>query len=187
MTASRMGEAVGMIGSRKRLWRELTGRERAQHANTRMQDGINCECIAVALYEQVTRNEVTPAGFITHPTLDWIGGSPDGLVDSRFLYGGIEVKCPASQYGYAVPEYYMPQVQGLMEITNRLWWDFSVWTPDEFTIIRVTRSPEYWQQLHELLADFWAYVDADVEPPTFRRGTKPKITADIQTRLIHRE
>jgi len=190
MTASRMGEAIGLIGSRKRLWRELTGREPGQRATERMQSGIDYEQVAVALYEQVTGNKVMSAGFLVHPTLDWIGGSPDALVEG-FTYhsgqlGGLEVKCPIQLYA-SIPSYYMPQMQGLMEITDRNWWDFMVWTPDEYTITRVYRSRSYWAQLHILIADFWAYMDADVEPPTFRRGSKPKINASVETRLIYKE
>jgi hypothetical protein len=38
-----------------------------------------------------------------------------------------------------------------------------------------------------LLAEFWFYVEADIEPPVFARGTKPKITAAVTTRLLNRE
>jgi putative phage-type endonuclease len=191
MTCSRMGEAVGLIGSRRRLWRELTGRERGQQANSRMTDGINCEQIAVALYEQVMGVPVHPAGFLTTLDYDWLGGSPDGLVTLEAdtvaaSLGGLEVKCPTKPYG-RVPDYYMPQMQGLMAITQRTWWDFMVWTPDHYAITRVQWSPEYWQELYVLLCEFWAYVEADIEPPVFARGTKPRIRADVRTRLLHKE
>jgi putative phage-type endonuclease len=191
MTCSRMAEAVGLIGSRRRLWRELTGREGGIVANARMTDGINCEQIAVALYEQVRRTTILPAGFVTHPSLPWIGGSPDGLV--KLLNhqagpdGGLEVKCPVNMY-FIVPEYYMPQIQGLMEVCNLGWWDFMAWTPDSYAITRVYRSQSYWQALYEAISDFWTYVDADVEPPIFKRGHKPRITAAlVRTRLLHKE
>ena len=186
MTCSRMAEAVGMIGSRRRLWREITGRERAQQANERMTDGINCEQVAIALYEEIMRLPVHPAGFLTTLDVDWIGGSPDGLVTDIHSLGGLEVKCPTKPYG-RVPDYYLPQMMGLMRITDRTWWDFMVWTPDHHAITREWYSPEYWRQLYELLCEFWAYVEADVEPPVFARGTKPKITANVITTLIHKE
>ena len=185
MTCSRMAEAVGLIGSRRRLWRELTGRER----------------LALAEYEQIvgprTENRddgvvgffVKPVGFVCHPQIDWIGGSPDGLCHSLFstrVLGGVEVKCPVQQYG-RVPDYYVPQMQGLMEIFDLPRWDFVVWTPDALAITRVFRSTDYWRQMYELLGEFWTYVEADVEPPVFKRGGKPKITARFHTHLIHKE
>jgi putative phage-type endonuclease len=193
MTCSRMADAVGLIGSRRRLWRELTGRERDKWASAdgriRMQDGVNYEQVAIAQYEQlVSRHPITTTGFLMHPTLDWIGGSPDGLVDIVGVHraqGGVEVKCPPTQYG-RIPDYYMPQMQGLMEVTNRPWWDFVCWTPEMMVVNRVWRSPEYWEQLHTLLAEFWFYVEADIEPPVFARGTKPKITAAVTSRLLHK-
>lgn len=71
----------------------------------------------------------------------WLGASPDGLLESDGLLGEgssgiLEVKCPygknkgpegAVPYD-SVPFYYMPQVQGLMEILEREWLDFYVWT-----------------------------------------------------------
>jgi putative phage-type endonuclease len=194
MTCSRMAEAVGLIGSRRRLWRELTGRERDKWASAdgrvRMQDGVNYEPLAIAQYEQWLGSPIVTTGFLMHPHLDWIGGSPDALVESTSTHtrlpGGVEVKCPPTQYG-RIPDYYMPQMQGLMEVTDRGWWDFVCWTPDVMVVSRVWRSFAYWEQLHTLLAEFWFYVEADIEPPVFARGTKPKITAAVTTRLLNRE
>lgn len=76
-----------------------------------------------------------------HGASVWLGASPDGLLDSDGLLGEdsggiLEVKCP---YGKSndpqgavpydsVPYYYMPQAQGLLEILEREWLDFYVWT-----------------------------------------------------------
>jgi len=192
MTCSRMAEAVGLIGSRRRLWRELTGREGGVRTTEWMTDGINYEQVAVNLYEEVTKNHIIKAGFLNHRDHDWIGGSPDALVREIVIdrFGGLEVKCPKEMYenehGLAiVPDYYMPQMQGLMEVADLAWWDFMVWTPDSYVITRVDRNPEYWRQLYELLCDFWTFVEADVEPPVFKRGTKPRITASVLMRVLH--
>jgi len=62
------------------------------------------------------------------------------------------------------------------------------WTPDAYAIHRVGRSRSYWNTLYQLLCEFWTYVDADVEPPRFARGSKPRITAAIvETKLLHKE
>jgi hypothetical protein len=181
-----MAEAIGYIGSRRRLWRELTGRESHDFfadGNPRILHGTSFEPMALALYGEVMNYHVAKVGYMSHPMIDWIGGSPDGLV---LAVGGVEVKCPAAFYE-EIPDYYMPQMQSLMQITGARWWDFVVWTPEEASITRVHKSQPYWDQLYELLCEFWAYVEADVEPPAFKRGTKPRITAAVETRLLHKE
>jgi len=158
-----------------------------------MQSGTDFEPLALAMYAVTMQNvAVTKEGFLVHPAIDWIGGSPDGMVLQLFsdnmtvYYGGVEAKCPVNAYD-GIPPYYMPQLQGLMEITNRWWWDFAVWTPDSFTVTRVYRSPQYWEALYELLCEFWTYIEADVEPPKFARGSKPSIKVPLNTQLLHKE
>jgi putative phage-type endonuclease len=182
-TCSKMAEAIGMVGSRRRLWRVITGREAERDASARMTDGIDYEQIGLAHYEAVRGVKVIPCGFVIHRTHDWIGGSPDGFVG---VNGGVEVKCPVTMYA-DIPDYYMPQVQGLMEVCDRDWWDFAVWRPDAFKITRVFRSVAYWDALLELLCDFQTFLEADVEPPVFKRGTKPRINARVETQLLHQE
>ncbi|GAY43199.1 hypothetical protein CUMW_072680 [Citrus unshiu] len=97
---------------------------------------------------------------------DWLAASPDGLVD-RFVYdlpsgGVLEIKCPffngeltrASPWK-RIPLYYIPQAQGLMEILDRDWMDFYVWTPNGSSLFRVYRDLEYWDVMKMALSDFW--------------------------------
>lgn len=42
-------------------------------------------------YEMLTGNIVVPSEFIVHPKYDWLGCSPDGLINDD---GGTESKCP---------------------------------------------------------------------------------------------
>lgn len=136
---------------------------------------------ALAVYRDVITagtpgTQVDLAGFVVHPGLDWIGGSPDFLVDKD---GMGEIKCPFSQKPYdEVPVYYMAQMQGLMQICERQWCDFVVWTPRLTQVTRVYRSDEYWQELLVRLADFWTWVTAQVEPP---REKKVPMTAKVKT------
>jgi len=191
MTCSRMGEAVGLIGSRRRLWRELTGRQRSPETSGPMRFGINFEQVALTHYETVLDASVARVGFMVHPYHEWIGGSPDGLVMSHrdtpeVFCGGVEVKCPQNMYSN-FPPYYMTQVQGLMEVSNLPWWDFMAWTPDAIVIKRVQRSREYWDELYPLLCEFWAYVEFDVEPPMYKRGFKPGIKTQAEISILHME
>ena len=93
------------------------------------------------------------------PAVDktWLGASPDGLVDAVGgllssngtlhaqsvaaaasgddvgVRGVLEIKCPYKFRGSVPPRYppyyYMTQAQGLMEILDRDWCDFFMWTP----------------------------------------------------------
>lgn len=76
--------------------------------------------------------------------------------------GVLEVKCPYNK-GYPeealvpnrVPSYYMPQAQGLLEILDREWLDFYVWTPNGSVVFRVERDPKYWALMYSVLSTFW--------------------------------
>lgn len=126
------------------------------------------EPVALQAYSRVTGLNVQQVGFVRHRDIDWVGGSPDGLTDNRL----IEIKCPFSQQAYdTVPPYYMAQVQGLLEITDKPLCDFAVWTPDLMRVFTIERSSEYWMWMYPQLAEFWAYVQAGVEPPRAKKQT----------------
>ena len=62
--------------------------------------GEETEAMARLQYSRLTGNEVAEIGFYRHPTVDWYGDSPDGLVvdkESGLPIGVIEIKCPKSQ------------------------------------------------------------------------------------------
>ncbi|KAK4345898.1 hypothetical protein RND71_036074 [Anisodus tanguticus] len=54
-----------------------------------------------------------------------------------------------------MPFYYMPQMQGQMEIMDRDWVDVYCWTPNGSTIFRVYRERCYWELMHGVLWEFW--------------------------------
>lgn len=77
--------------------------------------------------------------------------------------GILEIKCPFNK-GYpdeAVPPkkaiwYYMPQLQGLMDIFDREWCHLYVWTPRHGSVIfLILRDRQYWAACFDVLADFW--------------------------------
>lgn len=73
-----------------------------------------------------------------------------------------------------------------MEVTNRQWCDFTVWTPEGLTIQRVVRDDDYWLWILPKLAEFWSYVVADVEPPKFKKRPQPPDVSKliVQERLL---
>ncbi|KAG8640035.1 hypothetical protein MANES_13G014700v8 [Manihot esculenta] len=165
LTASTFSTALGFWKGNRRLelWNEkvfapeLNIIEASKRA---VEWGVLNEAAAVDSYKTITSHEVNHLGFAIHPAqeFDWLGASPDGLLEGGIL----EVKCP---YNKGKPEsalpwsimpfYYMPQVQGQLEIMNREWADLYCWTPNGSTIIRVHRDRSYWELIHPILREFW--------------------------------
>ncbi|KAI4326384.1 hypothetical protein MLD38_031705 [Melastoma candidum] len=69
--------------------------------------------------------------------------------------GKPEVALPWS----TMPFYYMPQVQGQMEIMDRDWADLYCWTPNESTIFLISRELGYRDLIHGMLPELrWENV-----------------------------
>lgn len=171
LTASTFGGAVGFWPKRRvQLWLEKIGAIEPFSGNLATCWSNIKEEEALERYKLITGNTVLFPKFQiygeNHPEDDWLAASPDGVVD-HLVYGlssrGIlEIKCPffngdmsnASPWK-RIPIYYIPQAQGLMEITDRDWMDFYVWTPNGSSLFRLYRDREYWDALRIALSDFW--------------------------------
>lgn len=171
LTTSTFSTALGFWKGTRRpeLWQEkvftvdeqLTIEASKKHA---MEWGVLNEAAAIERYKSITGRDVSSYGFAVHPQeqFNWVGASPDGLV-GYFPDGGIlEVKCPYNKGKPEVglpwskmPFYYMPQVQGQMEIMDRDWVDLYCWTPNGSTIFRVCRDRGYWELMYGVLHEFW--------------------------------
>ena len=147
------------------LVRELeTGLLTEIEPNEYMAHGTRCEPMACALYEWERDVAVEHAAWIPHPTIDYVGFSPDGLVGDD---GMIEIKSPALEPRHlrtvesnACPADYLPQVQGGLWVTGRQWCDFaSFWEPThELCVVRVCRDDDYIARLQAECAAVWAEV-----------------------------
>lgn len=159
------------MSRRVELWEEKVGLRERFAGNPATEWGSTQEACAVETYQKLTGNIVQSLGFKIYNEGDdvqaWLGASPDGLVDEGvcgvYEKGGVlEVKCPHNKGRpelclpwIAVPYYYMPQVQGLMEILDRDWLDLYVWTLNGSTVFRVERNADYWTLIYGVLSDFW--------------------------------
>lgn len=139
LSASRLfdiipGKRGGYLESRSRLLWELlaeriTGTRVEKFVTSAMQYGIDMEPYARALYEDKFGAPVIEVGYIKHPTIQGLGASPDGLVDSDGL---IEIKCPTTQValkawaGEDIDPAHMFQMQTQMACTKRAWCDYVV-------------------------------------------------------------
>ena len=134
VTGSQISKALAKKGTGTRedyLWQLVGERESKQiesgYTNTAMQRGIEMEPIARAAYEAHTGHFVDQIGFVKHPTIEWFGASPDGLVGEDGL---VEIKCPNTsnhlQYRKSgkPPAKYKYQMMAQLACTGRKWCDF---------------------------------------------------------------
>ncbi|KDP39555.1 hypothetical protein JCGZ_02575 [Jatropha curcas] len=171
LTASTFGGAIGLWpGRRVQLWLEKLGAIEPFSGNLATCWSNIKEEEALERYKLITGNTVLfPEFQIYHeksPEDDWLAASPDGVID-MMVYGlpsrgVLEIKCPffngdmsiASPWK-RIPLYHIPQAQGLMEILDRDWMDFYVWTPVGSSLFRIYRDVDYWDILKIALSDFW--------------------------------
>lgn len=157
-TGSRFAELMaktksGPSASRKNLITRLAierliGNCVETYSNFAMQRGTELEPFAIEAYENANLVAVELVDFIDHPTLDFVGVSPDGLVGDD---GMVEVKCPiaeakhyeALRYGAHATEYKW-QLQGQLWVSGRAWVDAVSYDPRfpglELAELRVERD-----------------------------------------------
>lgn len=143
LTASRLSDALditkkGEEGAKRQNYRlellaeRFTGLPVEFFETAAMRWGTDCEPLARAAYEAETGNLVTEVGFIDHPSLEWAGASPDGLVGDDGL---LEIKCPTTQshikylLGGVAPDQYKNQMAWQIICTGRKWCDFVSYDP----------------------------------------------------------
>jgi putative phage-type endonuclease len=165
------GEAAGRINYRAQLVAErLTGKPAESFSNPAMQWGTDTEPYARMAYEAHTGNFVKEVGFITHPTIEGAGASPDGLAEE----GLVEIKCPntATHIDYflagVAPEKYKPQMAWQCACTGREWVDFVSYDPRlpenmQLLVTRYTPEPEYIKTLEQEVIKFLGEVESLIE------------------------
>ena len=137
---------------RKLAAERLTGMREESYKNDIMDKGSETEQEARKYYETVNDCEVKQVGFVMRD--DDVGGSPDGLISKDGL---IEIKCVISSTHIAtilsekMPALHIPQVQGLLWVTDRKWCDFISYDPRVLSqpmfTVRVERDKEYFKKL----------------------------------------
>ncbi|URE39707.1 YqaJ-like viral recombinase domain [Musa troglodytarum] len=170
LTTSTFSTALGFWKGNRRseLWYQKVFAPEADMieapARAAMDWGVFNEPAAIERYKSITGRDVSSLGFAIHAEASciWLGASPDGLLGCYPDGGILEVKCPYNKGKpelalpwQIVPYYYMPQVQGQMEIMNRDWVDLYCWTPNGSSIFRVYRDRAYWDLMHRILHEFW--------------------------------
>jgi putative phage-type endonuclease len=179
VTASRVADILaktktGPSASRQNYLIELalqrvTKTIEPSYTNAAMEWGTMTEPQARVAYEVATHNFVDQVAFVNHPTIEWFGCSPDGLVGD----GLIEIKCPnsATHWEYykakEPPKKYFIQMQAQMACTGAKWCDFVSFDPrmperSQLLIVNVPRDPEFILYMEAEIKQFLNEVQTEV-------------------------
>ena len=134
--------------------------------NAAMQWGTDQEPYARAEYEATQGAMVEECGFVSHPTIEMAGASPDGLVGDDGL---IEIKCPNTATMIdvlltgTVASKYNIQMQFQMACTGRQWCDYVVFDPRmpakaQMFIKRVARDEAFIAEMEAEVTKFLGEV-----------------------------
>lgn len=179
LTGSRMASALSRLKSgepsaecrtliKQILAERMTGDVAQIYVNQAMQWGIEVEPEAREAYEAKTGEIVELVGFIRHPSIEYCGASPDGLVGRDGL---IEIKCPTTEthieylMAGTVPDQYKPQMLLQLACTRRTWCDFVSYDPrikradKRFFVVRFEPTAEDIANIEEEARKFLCCVD----------------------------
>jgi len=148
----------------------LTGQKGESFTNAAMQHGTETEPLARAAYEARYDVLVDQVGFVSHPTIEMSGASPDGLVGEDGL---IEIKCPNTAthietlLSESVPNKYYTQMQFQIACTGRKWCDFVSFdnrlpTELQMFVKRVPRDDMYIKLIEDEIVKFLAELDTKI-------------------------
>ena len=181
VTASRVADLVGKTKTGYSATRDnymaqlvverLTQTKAEAYTNAAMQWGTDQEPFARAAYEAAQGVMVEEVGFVLHPSIEWAGASPDGLVGDDGL---VEIKCPNTAtmietlLSQKVPGKYFIQMQFQLACTGRKWCDYVAFDPRmpakaQMFVRRVDRDDEYIAHLEEEIAKFLVEVESQVK------------------------
>ena len=177
VTASRVADVLSKVKSgesagRKNLKMDLvaerlTGKPTDSFTNSAMQWGTEQEPFARIAYESYKGIFVEQIPFVDHPTIEWFGCSPDGLVGEDGL---LEIKSPNTtthieylQEGKP-PSRYVPQMMAQMACTGRKWCDFASFDPRmpeelQLFVVRLNRDDAYIQEMEAEVKKFLDEVE----------------------------
>ena len=186
VTASRMSEALskgtGVTRDKYKMQlisERLTGQSEKSFSNEYMERGVQQEKFALMRYEADTNCIVDEAEFYTHPTIKWLGASPDGLLmdEDGSIKGLIEIKCLKTENHLEfflsespkIPAKYIVQMQCQMWVTGAEWCDFVsfdsrvTYEHRQIFITRVKRDDKFIKEMEIDVVKFLAEVEETVQ------------------------
>lgn len=152
--------------------------------NKAVNHGQFFEDIGKKIYEKQTKHKIFTPGLIIHPKYNWIGASPDGIVEDSHL---VEFKCYYSkEITDYIPIYYWIQMQIQMEVCNYDKCDYVecifkqyndktkyrqdtiwpkgihngvYWKLQDFKITSVSRDKSWFRTYYNQLFDFYKLIE----------------------------
>lgn len=152
ITGSNVGAILGCDPYRSKndvlraMVRAYHGADSEFSGNTATEYGTKFEPYAQADFEIESGLDVVETGFNVHPDQEWIGASPDGLIDED---GVLEIKCPYGKResnefkSYVDQPHYYGQMQIEMYCTNRKKCYFYQWAP-KGSMIEIVEYSQLW-------------------------------------------
>ena len=128
--------------------------------------GQEMEPHIASLVEDIFNDEVLEVGLLVHPTLDWLGASPDGVLKKTGQL--VEIKAPYKRQlggknaGY-VPATYFAQMQVQMQVAEAYQTIFAQWQPADkndmgqevLDIVVIDRDDAWFAKHKHQLHIFW--------------------------------
>ena len=162
LTASDVATAIGMnpYSSRADLIYKKCGGKDVFKGNAATKHGEKWEDTAIRIYCEKYNDKSFEFGLLPHPTIPFLGGSPDGITAKGIV---LEVKCPLMRniIPGVVPAYYLPQVQIVMECTNLEVAHFIQYKPppnEVFDVTIVPRDRDWFTRYFPVMDFFWREV-----------------------------
>lgn len=195
VTASRVADVIGKTKTgygagranyaAQLIAERLTGTLAESYSNAAMAWGTEQEPEARLAYEFRTDAEVEQVAFVSHPTIEMSGASPDGLVADD---GMLEIKCPNTAThietlrGQSIPGKYQTQMLWQMACTGRQWCDFVSFDPRmpeemRFFVRRLHRDNDRIAELEAEVTAFLTEIDATVAELTRLYGLPDAMAA----------
>lgn len=167
----------GCTQSRKWAFRVITGREKERPPGWDIQRGLDNEQNAIEAVEIELGLLATQGGFVLHPSLSWLGASPDSFLLIDDLRIPVEAKCPRVLHS-SVPPMYYDQMQTQLEVCDVPFGYYVSWVEDGQWVEKVMRDSEWWRVNKPILEGFYRdFIERDIEPPTSSRRKKEKQNA----------
>ena len=168
----------------------LTGlpRENSAAYAKRVQWGMEHESEARGLYEIQAGVMVDRIGFITHPEMDYAGGSPDALVPCN---GVLEIKCPDTithlkwMAAGVVPEEHEPQCMFNIACGECDWCDFMSYDPRlpqdlRKFIVRLQRDDKRIASVERAVSEFHRSIEDLIEQLRHPSSLRDKLMGSLE-------
>lgn len=118
ITASDFAQALGKgkFGTQKQFYQKKCGYEKDTFDmfKAALCWGVMFEPVAADAYAFFNKCKLFEFGLLRHPTIDWVGASPDGINENGVM---LEIKCPFKRkITGEVPTQYYYQMQGQLDV-----------------------------------------------------------------------